>query len=351
MLEVNDLTKTLGAFKLGPIDLRLAADSYCVILGPSGAGKSQLLYLLAGLLKADSGSLTFRGEQLAKPNDYIRTIGLLFQQYALFPHMSVQENVLYGLKAQNRFTKVSKQKALGWMEELAIDHLKGRRIQGLSGGEQQRIALARTLVLEPRILLLDEPLAAIDAPFRRELRTVLKRIHQKGIMVIHVTHDYEEALALASEVAIIEQGRVVASGKPGKVFNQMNTGFIARLIGEVNMYDVRFKAVEQGLWLWQESQRGVIIKSLPFRSNGSGKILIRANDIVLANAPFSASMQNILKGVVKTCMPSLGGVQVTVKAGIYFHLLLSEKAMQSLGIKPEKAVYVAFKASAVQQIG
>jgi ABC-type Fe3+/spermidine/putrescine transport system ATPase subunit len=351
MFEIKDLTKSLGTFKLGPINLSVAADGYCVILGPSGAGKSQLLYLLAGLTKADNGLISLQGEQISKPNDYIRTIGMLFQQYALFPHMTVQENIFYGLKAQKRFTKNSKQQALAWMEELEIGHLKNRHVQWLSGGEQQRIALARTLVLEPRILLLDEPLAAIDVPFRRELRTVLKRIHQNGILVIHVTHDYEEALALASDVAIMEQGNIVAFGKPDKVFNQLNTSFIARLIGEVNMYDVIHKGSEQGLWLWQEKYSGRIIKSLPFRSNGFGKILIRANDIVVANEPFSASAQNMMRGMVKACLPTLGGMQVTVDAGILFHLLLSENAMRSLEIKPGKEVFVAFKASAVQQIG
>ncbi len=351
MFEIKDLAKTLGAFKLGPINLSLTKEDYCVILGPSGSGKSQLLYLMAGLSKADDGVITLWGQELSAPGDYICKIGMLFQQYALFPHMTVQENIFYGLKAQKRFSKRSKQLATTWMEELGITHLKDRHIHGLSGGEQQRIALARTLVLEPRILLLDEPLSAIDAPFRRELRTVLKRIHQRGILVIHVTHDYEEALALASKVAIMESGSIVSIGKPEIVFSQLRNGFVARLIGEVNMYDVNFKGVEQGLWLWQEKQSGVVIKSFPFLSNGIGKILIRANDIILSNHPISASTQNMLKGFVISCLPSLGGMQVTVDAGVTFHLLLSDKAMQALTVQTGKEVFVSFKASSVQQIG
>jgi len=351
MFEVADLSYELGDFSLGPINLQLHDKDYCVILGPSGAGKSQLLYLLAGLVKPGVGRILYQHQAIRQPADYAKWVGLLFQQYALFPHLSVWDNVVYGLKARKIFTNANRKKAVEWMKQLNVMHLSNRRINGLSGGEQQRIALARTLVLEPRILLLDEPLAAVDAPFRRELRTVLKRIHQKGMLVIHVTHDYEEALALATQVAIMEQGQVTATGSPEKVFSRLNTGFVARLLGEVNIFEVMHTAAEQGVWTWKEKHTGWELKSLPFSSNGFGKILVRTRDVLLAEEPFSSSVQNMLKGTVEAYLPASGGVHVSVDAGLKFHLLLSEKAAESLRIKPGKTVYVAFKASAVQPIG
>jgi ABC-type molybdate transport system ATPase subunit len=149
----------------------------------------------------------------------------------------------------------------------------------------------------------------------------------------------------------MEQGQVVATGSPGKVFSQFTSGFVARLLGEVNIFEVAHTAAEQGLWTWKEEHTGMELKSLPFSSNGYGKILVRTRDVLLAEHPFSSSVQNLLKGTVEACFPASEGMQVSVDAGLKFHLLLSEKAVESLQIKPGKVVFVGFKASAVQPIG
>lgn len=198
MLEVTNLEYSIGKFNLGPLSIKLGKGEYLAIFGPSGSGKSLFLELIAGIRYPGNGSIKLQGEEIAGKPPRKRGVSLLFQDYALFPHLSVRENIAFPLKLK----KISKEGAVNKINEicsyLSIGHLLDRKIEGLSGGEQQRVALARAIANEPKLLLLDEPLSALDPELREEALELLKLVKSSGITTIHVTHNREEIKDLAT---------------------------------------------------------------------------------------------------------------------------------------------------------
>ena len=199
MLEIKSLTYTIGAFTLPPFTLTVAEGSYTMLLGPSGSGKSVLLELMAGLRKPCGGAIWLDGIRIDSLPPAKRSIGLLFQDYALFPHLSVWQNIGYALKLRHLPKGAIRQEVERLAHEFEIESLLHRFPDTLSGGERQRVALARTLIVRPRLLLLDEPLSALDAPLRSASRAFLKQINQSGQTIIHVTHDFQEQQELATQ--------------------------------------------------------------------------------------------------------------------------------------------------------
>ncbi len=200
MLEVTDLEYSIGKFNLGPLSIKLEKGEYLAIFGPSGSGKSLFLELIAGIRYPGNGSIKLQGEEIAGKPPRKRGVSLLFQDYALFPHLSVRENIAFPLKLK----RISKESASNKINEicsyLSIGHLLDRKIEGLSGGEQQRVALARAIANEPKLLLLDEPLSALDPELREEALELLKLVKSSGITTIHVTHNREEIKDLATRI-------------------------------------------------------------------------------------------------------------------------------------------------------
>jgi len=237
-IEVRSLTKTFGAFKaLDGVDLKVAKGELLALLGPSGSGKTTLLRIIAGLDWPDSGDIAFDGENALARGAGERHVGFVFQHYALFRHMTVFENVAFGLQVQPRAVRKSEAAIRARVKELLdlvqLDWLAGRYPHQLSGGQRQRIALARALAIEPRILLLDEPFGALDAKVRKELRQWLRSLHHEiNLTSIFVTHDQEEALEVANRVVVMDKGRIEQVGTPDEVYDRPATAFVHGFIGE-----------------------------------------------------------------------------------------------------------------------
>ncbi len=235
-VDVCNVSKRYGATTaLDRVSLAFPNGSFFALLGPSGSGKTTLLRALAGFVEPDEGMILIDDQDVAHIPSYRRNIGMVFQNYALFPHMSVFDNVAFGLTVR-RLPRVEVRRRVGKI--LALVRLGGldqRRPRQLSGGQQQRVALARALVTEPRVLLLDEPLGALDKKLRQDMQGELKRIQRTvGITTIFVTHDQEEALTLSDHIAIIDEGRLIQVGVPGDVYDRPHTRFAASFLGDAN---------------------------------------------------------------------------------------------------------------------
>jgi ABC-type Fe3+/spermidine/putrescine transport system ATPase subunit len=247
-VEVSGLTKTFGpVVALDSVDLTIVNGTYFVLLGPSGGGKTTLLRLVGGFARPTSGRVMLHGRDVSELPPDKRPTSMVFQSYALFPHMNVERNVAYGLKL-NKLPKGEIRDTVDRMLDLVgLAGLNARMPHELSGGQQQRVQLARSLVLERDILLLDEPLASLDAKLRKDMCLELKRIQEKvGITFIHVTHNQEEAMTIADRIAIIADGRLVEEGTARDIYERPVKRFTAEFIGENNLFDGRVTSRENG---------------------------------------------------------------------------------------------------------
>jgi len=235
-VELREVTKEWESFKLKLSDLRIKDGEFMTILGPSGCGKTTTLRMIAGLEKPDSGEILFNGEPINDLPPYERNIGIVFQDYALFPHMTVFRNVAFGLEMRRLPREEVKKKVGHALELVGLRGLENRYPEQLSGGQQQRVALARALVVEPEVLLLDEPLSNLDAKIREHLRGEIKRIQRElGITTIYVTHDQEEAMAISDRIAVMNVGTVEQVGTPLELYYHPRTEFVARFLGTSNI--------------------------------------------------------------------------------------------------------------------
>ncbi len=240
LIRLQDLTMEFdGERILDAINLYINDHEFLTLLGPSGCGKTTTLRIIGGFLTPTSGTVEFDGQCINEVPAYKRQINTVFQRYALFPHLDVYDNVAFGLRVSKKHTRDEIHTKV--TEMLAIVGLKGyenRRIQNLSGGQQQRVAIARALVNEPKVLLLDEPLGALDLRLRKDMQQELKRIQQTtGITFIYVTHDQEEALSMSDTVVVMDKGRIQQIGKPEDIYNEPKNAFVADFIGESNILD------------------------------------------------------------------------------------------------------------------
>jgi sulfate transport system ATP-binding protein len=248
-IEVAHIRKTYGTFEaLNDVSLRIEDGELVALLGPSGSGKTTLLRLIAGLDVPDSGTIRLNEEDATNATARDRHVGFVFQHYALFRHLTVFENVAFGLRLRPKATRPSEDRIRGRVRELLeliqLDFLGDRYPKQLSGGQRQRVALARALAVEPRVLLLDEPFGALDAKVRKELRRWLRRLHDElHIASVFVTHDQEEALEVADRVAIMNHGKIEQVGTPAEVYDNPANAFVYRFIGDVNLFHERVGAV------------------------------------------------------------------------------------------------------------
>ncbi|TAA10743.1 sulfate/molybdate ABC transporter ATP-binding protein [Pseudoxanthomonas winnipegensis] len=239
-ITVEHLSKRFGAFAaLDAIDLDIRPGELLALLGPSGSGKTTLLRVIAGLEHADEGRVLFDGQDASVLPVQQRQVGVVFQHYALFKHMRVEENIAFGLKVRRGRARWPKARIAARVRELLslvqLEGLGARYPTQLSGGQRQRVALARALAIEPKMLLLDEPFGALDAKVRRDLRRWLRQVHEAtGVTTVFVTHDQEEALGLADRVAILNKGRIEQIGTPAQVYDQPASAFVYGFVGEAN---------------------------------------------------------------------------------------------------------------------
>jgi ABC-type Fe3+/spermidine/putrescine transport system ATPase subunit len=241
MLEINRIHKTYqGTPILHDVSLELASGETLALLGPSGCGKTTLLRIIAGLEQADAGSLHFAGTAIDALLPHQREFGLMFQEYALFPHLDVAANVGYGLRMRGKTRRQQAERVGTMLDLVGLRGYERRRVFELSGGERQRVALARALAPNPRLLMLDEPLAALDRSLRERLQEEIRRILRRiGVTAIYVTHDQEEAFALADRIGVMQAGELVQIGTPAEVYAQPRNAQIARFLGLRNLIEAR----------------------------------------------------------------------------------------------------------------
>src|ERR1044072_4697537 len=244
-IDIRNVSKTFGSFAaLRDVSFEVRAGELVALLGPSGCGKTTLLRIVAGLETADRGTVLFDGQDASGRQAGERRVGFVFQHYALFRHMSVFENVAFGLRVRPRAGRPSEAEirdtVMGLLKLVQLDVLARRRPSELSGGQRQRVALARALAVKPKVLLLDEPFGALDAKVRKELRRWLRRLHEEvHVTSVFVTHDQEEALEVSDRVVIMNEGRVEQSGTPEEVYDRPATPFVYGFLGDVNLFHGR----------------------------------------------------------------------------------------------------------------
>ena len=344
MLILKNISKKLGDFHITDIDLEISEGTYYVLLGRSGSGKTQLLELIAGLNRPDSGEIWLDGENITEKRIQSRSVGLVFQDYAIFPNMTVFGNIAYSINSRNVEKNIVKERVGKVAEELNISHLLGRNTQHLSGGELQRVALARTLITSPRLLLLDEPMASIDASLKDGIKRLLRRLNRQGLTIIHVTHDYREAVSLASRVGVIHNGRIIQEGHPDVVFRKPVNKFVARYSGIRNFFRVEF-VNENGEWKAVCNNRMVF--NLSENSYPSeGLLILRSDDIKLSYQMPSLSSCNCFKGIVREILPSEYGMEITVDAGEIFYVDISADTFRQEPLTELSEVWLSFKPEA-----
>jgi sulfate transport system ATP-binding protein len=309
-VSVENVVRIFGTTAaLHGVSLDIGAGELVALLGPSGSGKTTLLRILAGLDIPTSGRVLFDGEDALKLTVQERNVGLVFQNYALFRHMTVLENIGFGLRVRPRDRRPSRKeirrRALELLDFVQLSGLEKRYPSQLSGGQRQRVAFARALAIEPRVLLLDEPFGALDAKVRRDLRRWLLEIHNKtGHTTVFVTHDQEEALELADRIVVMSEGKIEQIGTPDEIYDAPNSPFVFSFIGESSALPVR---VEQGkVWL-EEHFLDLAANGVP---NGPARLYFRPHDVDVGN-----DLPGAIPGVVQGLRRHAGARRVDLEVG------------------------------------
>lgn len=344
MLKLKNINKKLGKFALSGINIEIPEGEYFVLLGRSGSGKTQLLELIAGLSVPDSGEIWINGQDVTRKKIQERSVGLVFQDYAIFPNMTVFGNIAYPLHSGKMKKEEISRKVCRIAEEMNISNILDRFTQNLSGGELQRVALARTLVNSPRLLLLDEPLASIDASLKDDIKRTFRQLNRNGLTIIHVTHDYREAVSLAGKVGVIHNGHIIQEGSPEKIFSKPINKFVARYAGIRNFFRVKF-------FRERESWKALCDGNLVFNISGNGfpeegLMILKSDDIqIMTSEPMSA-FENCFRGKIIEINPSEYGMEVTVDAGEIFYVDLPVCDFKSLQIRESSNVWITFSREA-----
>ena len=345
MLKLKDISVKLGDFKLENINLELDKGDYYVLLGKSGVGKTVLLEIIAGLIKPDSGQVFLKDENITNEKIQNRQVGIVFQDYSIFPHLSVKQNIAYSLKGKKLSNKQKEALIHQYAQLTEVTHLLNRNTTNLSGGELQRVALARMLVSKPKCLLLDEPLASLDVQMKGGLRNLLRQINQSGVSILHVTHDYEEAIALSNKVAVIHDGEIIQKGLTKEVFQKPATEFVANFTGIKNFFHAEFSPLNTA------KINGTLEINVSNKDQiKNGKIIIRGEEILLSNEKIESSATNNFKGKIVQIIPYLTNYEIIVNVGVDLIVVITEESLQKFQFQKGSIVWVSFKSTVIKII-
>ena len=356
ILEITSLTKSFKSFTLGPLNLSIDA-GIMVILGPTGSGKTTLINLIAGILSPDTGNIIMDGVDITRTPIESRKVGYVFQDSALFPHLSVHQNILFGLTRKEIQEQVKIEMISEIIEDLGLVHLLNRKIWGLSSGELQKVSLAQMLVTSPRIILLDEPLSHLDPPTKDRLRIELRAILRKQqVPTIYVTHFEEDIYALADSVSILNNGKLEANGDLEQILNSSRLtppsppssvqSFLTHITSGANYISGQVIKSENGLTSFK-------VGDLTFNTLGEFIIgtkigvIIRREDIILSKEKIKTSARNMIyiQVVQITQISNLVDILLRVD-GLELNSRITKSAMEELGIGQHDYIYAIFKASA-----
>lgn len=356
VLELKDVTKRYGEFTaVDAVSLKIENGKVLSLLGPSGCGKTTTLRIIAGFTSPDSGTVEISGENVGHLKPYERNVGLLFQDYALFPHMTVAQNVAYGMRYRGTPKAEIPSRVKQMMLLVQLAGMEARYPSQLSGGQQQRVALARALATDPQIVLLDEPLSALDAKLRLELRIELKEILRSvGATTIVVTHDQEEALSLGDEVVVMRGGKIVQRGSPTQIYAAPADKFVAEFVGRSNWFHgSRRGRSSEGVSIYVTSE-GVEIhaRTPPSNQHDHADLCVRPENITLTGGAASEVAQdaecNVLVGVVLDVAPLGADMHVVVELPGRGRLLAVRKNVgRTPGFVAGQPVHAHFSASDV----
>ncbi len=342
MLCVHNLSKTLGSFRLEPISFDAAKGEYFVLLGESGAGKTVILELIAGLLKPDQGTIMLNGKDMTHAAIQKRGVGLVYQDHALFPHMSVRENIAYGVRDPN--SQVD-----DIAEKVGATALLDRDTTTLSLGEAQRVALARALAVSPQILLLDEPLASLDCQSKTHIRSLLRKLNKAGQTIIHVTHDFEEAMALASKVAILEGNRITQEGTPDAVFHAPRSEFVSNFVGIRNFFKGTLRPISDNLAEFSVADI-VFLVATDDASAPHGCLVLRSEDVTVSASRPVGSARNAFEGTIVEIEAVRLGIELSIDIGVKLSAMVAKVPNREVIYQPGMRVWASFKATATKFI-
>ncbi|AIU68854.1 molybdenum ABC transporter ATP-binding protein [Thermococcus eurythermalis] len=341
MLRAEGISKDWKEFRLREISFEVNEGEHFVILGPSGAGKTVLLEIIAGIIEPDSGRVYLNGRDVTDLPPEKRGLAYVPQNYALFPNMSVYDNIAFGLKVRKVPKVEIERKVREISKVLGIEHLLHRKPKTLSGGEQQRVALARALAVEPPLILLDEPFANLDVQTRSRLIGEMKRWREElGFTALHVTHSFEEAVSLGDRVGVMLNGRLVQVGSVKEVFSKPASEEVARFLG--------FENIIEGTAEGRKLRANGVEIELPVKARGRVRVGLRPEDIILSLEPIRTSARNEFRATVEL-VEELGPlVRVHLRVGnLRLRAFITRSSMLEMGITKGREIYVSFKASAL----
>jgi molybdate/tungstate transport system ATP-binding protein len=342
MIRIKGLNVDLGEFLLEDINISVDKNQFFILMGPTGSGKTVLLEAIAGLVPVKSGKILIGERDVTRLPPEKRGISIVYQDYALFPHLTVLDNINYGLHFHKVEMQEQKKRRKRLIQQLNLHHLLHRYPDTLSGGELQRVALARALIIHPEVLLLDEPLSALDPVFREETREALSGLHRlSNITFIMVTHDFAEALSLAQQAAVINNGRIQQTGTMKEIFRCPASKFVAEFVGMKNCIPVEFRGTSA-------ASEGLTIETGRAWGKERGYIAVRPEDIVISRGPLNSSMRNSFQGKVAGVHDRGFFYEIVVMVGdTSFTSLITKSTLFDLGIQEGMSIWISFKSTAV----
>jgi ABC-type sugar transport system ATPase subunit len=340
MIELQNISKTIDDFSLTDVSLNVRDKEYLAILGPSGAGKTLLLETIAGIYPPDSGQILMDRLNITESPPGKRNIGMVYQDYMLFPHLTLEDNIAFGLKAKKTPPGIIRKKVKDSADMLGISHLLHRYPNSLSGGEHQRGAIARAIVTEPSLLLLDEPLSAVDDATTERLHQEIKNIHHlTGATTIHITHRFDEAYAMADRIAIMKSGKIIQIDSPHRIFNNPVNRWVAHFTGGKNIF--------QGFANLQDNCCHVNVSGTVLKADsplqGDVFLSIRPENIFISRALFNEPNLNSFTATVISITNRGRLIEAELLAGITFITILTRQSAEKLNLHPSQSVHITIK--------